>query len=297
MQNGEITDPPASSNKAEATPPRYAIPRTTSPKTESPSAGIFCSTCLKNQYLFTASLAQYFPDDPEHPDYAKLEKNYYTFRRGLEQRYPQICADCEPKVLDRLQQAKYTAQTDHLRRMIDRSRKDRTITRKSPLDFAGIAGQYLWTAGFVLEYFLHACSMCDLLMASMSTQDEPLPGVFYVLRSLRTFLIVLPSIDRLRTWSLTATALSVWWNPRFTQTVRGFTKHLIGLSTWYTYQFMLLVVKMAYFKISGLHESQEARVETHLAAHGFMATFILMVSQASMVVLCGKLMLNDRYML
>ncbi|KAG8675787.1 hypothetical protein FPOAC1_001780 [Fusarium poae] len=84
--NGEITDPPVATER-EAPATLYANPRPSSPSL--PQDSIFCTTCLKNQRLFTSSLAQYLPDDPNHPEYAELERNYYRYRKGLEERYPQ----------------------------------------------------------------------------------------------------------------------------------------------------------------------------------------------------------------
>jgi hypothetical protein len=44
-----------------------------------------------------------------------LERKYYKFRANLERQYPQVCEDCEPKVLDRMREAGRTARTDYLR--------------------------------------------------------------------------------------------------------------------------------------------------------------------------------------
>ncbi|KAK2072935.1 hypothetical protein P8C59_007254 [Phyllachora maydis] len=143
-QNGEITDPPVSKTCRESTPIRYAASRTSllpsrsnpamSSSTSAEDGSVFCKTCLQNQHLFTASLAQYLPDDPDAPDYAEREKKYYRFRKGLEQLYPQICAECEPKVRARLERAAYTAKTDMLRRMIDRTNANRNVKSKGWLD-------------------------------------------------------------------------------------------------------------------------------------------------------------------
>ncbi|CAK7263755.1 hypothetical protein SEPCBS119000_000647 [Sporothrix epigloea] len=158
-QNGEITDPPLSSTSAlESTGPFFASGpesfRSSPSNADQGSPGgetaVFCKTCLKNQHLFISSLAQYFPSDPDDPDTAELDRRYFRFRQGLEQRYPQVCADCEPRVLDRIREARYTAKTDHLRRMVDYSRQVR-LTRATPIDAANWAGQKLWWAGLVLQ--------------------------------------------------------------------------------------------------------------------------------------------------
>ena len=114
------------------------------PKQLAPTDTIFCPTCLKNQHLFTKSLAQYFPDDPSDPEYPQLERNYYRYRKGLEQRYPQVCDECAEKVEHRIRQAGYTAKTDHLRRMMDLSRGRKPTGRTTVLDWVNSLGRTTW---------------------------------------------------------------------------------------------------------------------------------------------------------
>lgn len=243
-----------------------------SPKSATPSQDIFCETCLKNQHLFTSSLAQYFPEDIDHPEYAELEKNYYKFRRGLEQRYPQVCAKCESKVLDRIEAAGYTAKTDHLRRMIDRSRKARSVTARSPLDVFDAAGRWLWIAGFILQLLWHASTVFALFRIH-ANQDADAHATRYI-GTLAPLFDLLPSHDTLIYWSVVASISSSWWNPRFVQTVRGFTKHVLGLPKWYTYQAMLVLLKGAALKVSDKPTSQESPLMMHIGAHAFMVVFI-----------------------
>ncbi len=139
------------------------MPRGSRPSSNDPSHDIFCDTCLKNQRLFTTSLAQYLPDDPDSPDYALLEKKYYQFRNRLEERYPQICAECEPRVQQRIEQAAYTAKTDTLRRMIDQSRRAQQVKRTSGLDYVSLAGRCLWFSGLVLQLLWHVSTLRTLV--------------------------------------------------------------------------------------------------------------------------------------
>ncbi|KAJ9138601.1 Integral inner nuclear membrane protein ima1 [Pleurostoma richardsiae] len=275
-ERGEITDPPVATTTAQSTPPRYAVARTASPTSGDPSNVIFCDTCLKNQHLFTTSLAQYLPEDPSDPDYDELERKYYKFRRGLEQRYPQVCAACEPKVLGRIQQAGYTAKADHLRRMIDRSRKDRTHTTSPPLKLLNTLGSNLWTAGLISQLLSHFCTIIQLLLANVPVEDQ-LGPLYWLLRVTSPFVRLLPVADRIANWSILASVLGVWWNPRFIQTVRGFTKHIVGLSNWYAYQLMIAFIKIAFMRLVSLPSSQNARFETQVCAHAFMAFFMVFI--------------------
>src|SRR4051812_13892269 len=85
-RDGQITDPPVATD-AVATPAKFAVLRPQSPPS-SPTGAIFCDTCLTNQHLLRASLAQYLPD-PDDPEYEDREKDFYRFRNAQEGRYPQ----------------------------------------------------------------------------------------------------------------------------------------------------------------------------------------------------------------
>lgn len=276
-QRGDITDPPIS--VTEATTPRavnYAVPRSISPPS-SPSSAVFCETCLKNQHLLTASLAQYLPDDPESPDYAELEKKYYKFRKGLELRYPQICPDCEPRVRQRIEMSAYTAKTDVLRRMIDRTEKTRTTKQRSPLYLFDGIGRWLRLAGIVLQLLWHAAVLYALLVDNIVARDDS-PWLHRLSRLGVAFFSLLPSPDRLIRWSFLVTVCGSWWNPRFVQTVKGFTKHLIGFSNWYMYHVMIIFIRLASMTVLTSTPFQTARTSSFVGGHLLMLTFALLVS-------------------
>ncbi|KAL8386282.1 hypothetical protein RB599_007917 [Gaeumannomyces hyphopodioides] len=279
----EITDPPLEATAASIR--SDSKPSFGSPASE-PSSDVFCSTCLKNQRIFTSSLAQYLPDDPDDPEYEERERNFYRYRKGLEKQYPQVCAQCEPKVLQRITKAGYTAKTDHLRRMIDRSRKERTPTAATSLLGAvgavGALGRYLWLAAFALQALWHASIMRGL---TGQYQVPVLGGAWgrWVLDAVVGRLFsVLPGPERLMKWSITITAASIWWNPFLVQTVRGFTKHLLGFSTWYTYQVIIMLLRILALGIPNISAQEASEVPTQLAAHTFMLGFVFFISRLSL---------------
>ncbi|OAA55797.1 hypothetical protein SPI_08004 [Niveomyces insectorum RCEF 264] len=298
--NGDITDPPTSTTAPETdsttaplfatAPPSFVRNRAGDGTRAGVSGGadgesVFCATCLKNQHLFVASLAQYFPADPDHPDAPELERKYFRFRQNLEQRYPQVCAQCEPRVLARLQAAAYTAKTDHLRRMVDYSRRVR-LARPTYLDAADRLGRWLWWAGLLLQFFWQAGVLGRIVAAVgdgtaaatlgttsdddgldldivLGTDDGFVDGVFvnhaagsghaaipWMLQPVLRRLVA--NADRLQALCVGATVAGCWWNPHFVQTARGFTKPLIGLPTWYAYQATILLVRVALAKLTGL---------------------------------------------
>ncbi|KAL1898912.1 hypothetical protein Sste5346_003323 [Sporothrix stenoceras] len=289
-KNGGITDPPTSTTAAaETTTPFFASgPEPFHDSFGSPGSvstnggygspgggggqpGVFCKTCLKNQHLFVSSLAQYFPSDPNHPDTPELERKYFRFRQGLEQRYPQVCADCEPRVLDRIREAGYTAKTDHLRRMVDYSRQVR-LTRATPLDAANWLGRNLWWAGLFLQILWQAGILVSFLLPSTSlnsTGDLGFDSDAIVddstthttthspERTTATALILLQPLLRLLVYKanflrlscIASTLASCWWNPFFVQTIRGFTKPLVGIPTWYAFQATIVITRLLLAKV------------------------------------------------
>lgn len=330
-QNGDITDPPVATTSAAASPPSFARQKSPSPGLLSDagasftatfdgdgvagSSNVFCATCLKNQHLFVSSLAQYFPPDPSHPDFAELERKYFRFRKSLERRYPQVCADCEPAVLERIRQAGYTAKTDHLERMVRYSRQVR-VTQPTLLDHASRLGHWLWWLGLVFQVLwqlgvvgvlaphLSASASIDgngnrngeqgfgddaILENDAVVGKEPsAPAVTWSADV--TFSLALPllhwtaaHVDRLRSLCIGATVASCWWNPYFVQTVRGFTKPFIGISTWYAYQAALVFVRIVLSKMAGgppTTEGDDVLAQLPpalLGGHAFAALFTLYI--------------------
>lgn len=252
---------------------RYAVQQPVLP-TSNPSGSVFCQTCLTNQRLFTASLSQYLPDDPDAPDYEAREKDYYEFRRRLEQRYPQICAECEPKVQKRIEQSAYTAKTDVLRRMIDRSQKVKVITRRSWLDVGDAIGRWLWRAGYVLELSSHIAGL-SILGFGYCNGDRWNLIPCRMLELCWPLLSRIPEAKWLLHWSLMATLFSSWWNPRFVQTIHGFTKHLVGIRNWYTYQVMVVFVRYMAPRLFQMVDSRSS--DPQMLAGGLLGAMLLSV--------------------
>ncbi|EOD50092.1 hypothetical protein UCRNP2_3132 [Neofusicoccum parvum UCRNP2] len=122
-ENGEITDPPVAESAQPARFAHYVPARSPSPNLSAPDRNLFCATCLKNQHLLTQTLASYLPP-PSDPSYKAFERSYPEYRRNLERRYPPVCADCAPRVRERIQETSYTAKTDHLKRLLNRPRRN-----------------------------------------------------------------------------------------------------------------------------------------------------------------------------
>ncbi|GFP58480.1 integral inner nuclear membrane protein ima1 [Trichoderma asperellum] len=270
-ENGDITDPPALES---STPKQFAKQLPSRPA--SPTDSIFCEKCLKNQRLFTASLAQYLPDDPSHPDYAELERKYYRYRKDLEKRYPQVCSDCAKRVEDRINQAGYTAKTDHLRRMMEKSRGRRVPKRMTSLDVANAMGRWLWWGGLVIQIAWHLVSVSYVLEAQATSKDgmvdpddeSATKGMISWLSYLRGFL---PAADTLIRCCINTGFLSAWWNPHFVQFNRGFTRHLLGFTQWYCFQGLIIFFRYIFRSVLHMQGGQAQSDRAQISAHFAMA--------------------------
>jgi hypothetical protein len=223
-------------------------------------------------------LAQYFPDDLDDPEYPELEKNYYKFRRGLEQRYPQICDKCEPKMIERLEQAGYTAKTDHLRRMMDRSRAGRQASKQwTYLDLFNTAGRWIWLSSLVFELLWHASSISMAIRPGLTTGNSK-GWIYQRIVLFQEAVGALPSRDWLMRLSLWANILTIWWNPQFVQVFRGFSKHILGLTQWYTFQSMILFIRIIFGKVDILQIGGRNEMRAEISAHLFMSLLMTLVS-------------------
>ena len=257
--------------------------------TGSQGDSIFCATCLKNQRLFTASLAQYLPDDPTDPINEPLDKNYYKFRRDLEERYPQVCADCEGRVQGRLRAAGYTAQTDHLRRLMANTRARRSRKKLTKLDLAERIGRYLWWAGLVLQMLWH------LKMVAMATKlrseseagmvDPDASNMGTMAQSVAQISDWLPGAETLLRGSISMSVVSLWWNPRFVQVSRGFSRHLLGFRQWYCFQGLTVCFRFFCRRFAYHDEPLSGKLSSVMMPHVMMVGLTLLVR---FLMLCGS---------
>lgn len=278
-KNGEITDPPVATDRE---PPavQYNTNRPSSPGLNDAPNDIFCETCLKNQRLFTASLAQYLPEDPSDPNYEQLDRDYYKFRRGLEKRYPQVCSDCADRVERRIQAAGYTAKTDHIRRMMERTRERPAERRASSLDWIERLGRGIWWAGLAMQMLWHIKMLCALApdlriqRGGMVDPDES-DRLAKILEVLRSVAAALPDQRLLIKASITAAFMSSWWNPRFVQFSRGFTRHILGIRQWYSFQGLIIFFRVVFQRLARLETSRGPGVQ--ILPHLVMAALMTLV--------------------
>ncbi|OJD27358.1 hypothetical protein ACJ73_01242 [Blastomyces percursus] len=280
-EHGEITDPPASEASSGTRYKQYAqpIPRASSPDLPAPDSSLFCSTCLKNQHLLTQTLASYLPS-PSHPDYSAYEASYPSYRKSLEERYPQVCESCEPQVRNRIRQVGYAAKSDHLRRMMEKSRLSRRAqgwSWRSMLVAAGavcfwvsVAGQLAWS----LMGAMAAGKTSQSLESNVSL--SLVPFCFNRIWKLQPLFEECSSaLTPFAGVALFLGMLSIWWNPKLRHKVEGKGGRLTRMGEYYKAQLIVLVIRFVAWaclqdpSITGLNPKLPP------AVHGFMTIFTI----------------------
>jgi hypothetical protein len=165
--------------------------------------------------------------------------------------------------------------------MLDRSASmSKSIKRLGWLERVDAAGRWLWTAGFVLQLAWHAVVVHSLLSQyfQWAGVDETLVTV-RMLRICGPVVGSLPPAERLLRWSTLTSILGVWWNPRFAQIFRGFTRHISGVTKWYLFQAMAVALRVFLQTGWDLTQPDPLLLNMQTAGHSLTAAFALLVSQ------------------
>ncbi|KAK6524277.1 hypothetical protein TWF694_005931 [Orbilia ellipsospora] len=119
-EKGEIMDPNPTPDRPLI---RYAYERKSPNSRRIKQEGsVCCRSCENNHAIIVQQLSNYLPDESD-PNYEYLAEHISDFRRQLEEKYPPLCADCAPKVNDRLRQINYKAKTQGLGRLLQNTNK------------------------------------------------------------------------------------------------------------------------------------------------------------------------------
>ena len=182
-------------------------------------------------------------------------------------------------MLARLGQAGYAAKADHLRRMMDKSRASRQAPKhKTPLDYANAVARWTWNAGLALGFLWHVSAISMILNEPGVLPETPLASrANLVLRQSVAFLPPSGALIKLSFW---ANALTIWWNPLFVQVFRGFSRHVFGLSQWYTFQTIITFARfvLAYRGLTMSDVAPGSSKTAEISGHLFLAFFMILVS-------------------
>lgn len=199
-------------------------------------------------------------------------KKYREYKATLERRYPPCCKECWPKVSKQIRRSRYGARTDHLRHSIEQAQRNRALTRRTWLDLFNGVGASLFFGGLVLQLVWHASVLLPATMTELGQDGRSSLGG--TLPRLETVVKLLPASATLISWSILSSLLSCWWNPFWAQTVRGFTRHLRGFQSWYSYQALIVLGRILSWQLSSF-VSEYAKI---LGCHAIISVVTLVVS-------------------
>lgn len=280
------------------------------PGTPHQSSGFrFCDACIRNQHLWASALAQYSSDLDLAPSRA-VDQALLKFKQQLEERYPQVCEDCEDGATRHLERANKMAKADNLRIRLEQTRSKRGVgkTRTWVEFFAFWGGVIYWlgTAGQLLQcivgLFKGAISRLSTLCIKQQMAEDsehllsPLGSgaaaseiLTSICRNHKPLLSWLADVTRetswITKWTLVLTVLSCWWNPKFRNMIRGFDRHIHGFRNWYSYQLILLVARILFWSVLGVGTFSQDDAPATVGAHCFMLAFTIFVSDLEIFVL------------
>lgn len=234
------------------------------------------------------ALASWLPPSDD-PAYSAYERDYPKFRRNLEEQYPQVCAKCEPRVQERIDQAEYEAKADHIRRMMDRSKAGRTARQarnrswRSWLVSVGAVGYWGSVVGQVAWDLLSALDSWRLVPVADGADAGSTSSSFVSCVKRTVELRHLPSncsldLGPYAGMSLVAGIFSLWWNPKLRLKVAGRGGRLVGLGEYYRAQLIVMVVRCAFWGVLK-DPSSSGLPQTMLPGlHLFMILLTILVS-------------------
>ncbi|KAL8670159.1 MAG: hypothetical protein Q9168_005292 [Polycauliona sp. 1 TL-2023] len=257
-EHGEITDPPIPSPQTPLAT-RYVNhqPPSLSSGTNLNDRPLFCPRCLQNQHIVNQALAEYLPPQDD-PTYLDFEHALPSYRKKMEERFPQVCDVCAPAVEDRIRSTGYAAKTDHLRRMMDRTRGQGVVCKSwSWKNFVVMFGGIGWTFGFLAHLAFHLLGALPTGGSEDELKDpDDLQSVLMCLVSSAKHLRYPPLCNQyFRTvlgYSLGFGLLCCWWNPKMQFKLRGGYGRVVGRADYYKLQLVALAIRSVSWKVTAL---------------------------------------------
>jgi Ima1 N-terminal domain len=257
---------------------RYADSQQVSTKQPSPNNDrTFCATCLKNQHVLTQSLATYLPS-PTDPRYPAFKAAYPKYRQQLEERYPQVCSECEEGVVKRIRQADYMANTAYLGWKIEATRN--AVGRKSAQRWGWRSllisvGGANWYSSLLLQGLWHIHAAKAQKRVGPGWRAEPF---LWSCLALKDNPDCVPFTAYLARIGLAQAVMSIWWNNQLWRKPLGTKVQLIALDDYYALQFLILSVRAGAWWASQNDVIISLNQESLRASHLFMLAFLVLVS-------------------
>lgn len=166
------------------------------------------------------------------------------------------------------------------------SRARRPRRKLTALDLAERVGRFLWFVGLLMQLMWHLKMIATIVESSPSEEagmvDPDVSSEGSMTRWLVEISRWLPRAELLIQGSITAAGISIWWNPRFVQVTRGFSRHLLGFRQWYCFQGLIVFFRIIFRRVSELDGGGTGRPSSSsIMPHLLMAGLMLLVSNST----------------
>ena len=247
----------------------------------SPNRALFCDRCLQNQHIVNQALAEYLPAS-DSPEYHDFERALPVYRRKMEDRFPQVCDACAPRVEDRIRESGYAAKADNVRRVMDRTRlgsKPRQWTWKT---FAVQLGAIGWSTTLFAQLSWHILGALPRHQTDEGLVDEDAinPPISYFIFGVSRFWFT-PSCNEvlqpLLAYAFGVSIICCWWNPRMQYKLRGGFGRVVGSAEYYRLQLLILVARYLSWKLASKDSINAKDLPTMRALHALSFVFQILV--------------------
>jgi len=248
---------------------------------------------LKNQHFYRENLTSYLPSE-DSPKYNEYLRSYDKYKDDLERRYPQVCANCAPRVRQQIKNSAYVAKTDHLRRMVEKTKSGGVASRRGAgwrgaVISLGALGRGLAVAFQCGWHAIEVVNLSQVIDRSSSRETLGLEDAAPAIILRLTSYVQMLGIDQQRLfelhfwfqnwmpWVLATALLTTWWNPRIRQKYLGTGGRMVGLGDYYVVQMLALAVRVVAWW--ALTSTSIIPPTASIAAHTFMMVFPTLVSE------------------
>lgn len=212
---------------------------------------LFCDTCQRNQTLLTNILAEYLPDE-DHPRYEEFVASYDAYKNELEERYPQVCQTCLPRVQQQIRNAGYAAKADHLRRIMEKSdEKRKTFQTPRQTWTLRIISMAKWTymisvfTGMLWHAFALIMASDEGFLADETFRWKVCLEQAIQVRSVDKSCLLSPYPTKLLLCALAADLFTIWWNPKLKDKTNSLTGRMSGLKSLWSIRIAVLSLRCA----------------------------------------------------
>ena len=238
---------------------------------------IFCKRCINNQHLVTQSLANYLPLRSD-PRYDEFEANFPIYRKSLEERYPQVCAECEPRVRDRIQQSGYFAKTDHLRRMRENTQNTMLHMKQNwrRTSLLTLVGSLVWFSSTLVLLLWHGFGA--LAQEEDGLRNDSITLKYCMLDGFTSRKVDLGCSKEMYSpagWVIVMSLLTLYWNPVMR---RRWIDRAVGLKEFYKLQLTTAFARSVVWYVLGKAKDMELEDNAVKACHITMLAFNVIVS-------------------